>query len=173
MLADLYGVSQRELSDRLNTAPAREKRIIRHEKYRRNEIPKSTWPGHLASGCLLALQWSTFTGGPLEKFTKHVPVKLPNGADIQVEVTPARITKDADVAAVGEIGEESWKELTHAVEGISLWVWATLQKVHPTKASIEFGIEIGAEPGKLTALLVQGSGKANLKITLEWAETKE
>ena len=109
----------------------------------------------------------------MENFTKHVPVRLPNGAEIHVEVTPVRIAKDADVAAMGEIGEESWKELTHAVEGIALWVWETLQKVHPTKASIEFGIEIGAEPGKLTALLVQGSGKANLKITLEWAATKD
>jgi hypothetical protein len=40
--------------------------------------------------------------------------------------------------------------------------------VQPSKATVEFGIELGIEPGKLTALLVQGTSKANLKINLEW-----
>jgi hypothetical protein len=35
----------------------------------------------------------------------------------------------------------------------------------------EFGVEFGYESGQLTALIVKGTGKANLKITMEW--TKE
>jgi Trypsin-co-occurring domain 1 len=108
----------------------------------------------------------------LEDLIKRIPVKLPNGAEIQVEVTPVRFARDSDVASIGEVVQDSWQEVTKAVEGIADWVWGTLQKVHPTKASVEFGIEIAVEPGKVTALLVQGSGKANLKITLEWAEKK-
>jgi hypothetical protein len=30
------------------------------------------------------------------------------------------------------------------------------------------GLGVGVEAGQLTALLVKGSGKANLKITLTW-----
>ena len=49
----------------------------------------------------------------------------------------------------------------------------TLQKVKPRAASVEFGLEIGIESGQLTALLVKGTGTANLKITLEWGEINE
>ena len=52
-------------------------------------------------------------------------------------------------------------------------VVTAVQKVAPTKASVEFGIEVAVEPGKVTALWVKGSGKANLKITLEWADSAE
>lgn len=43
-----------------------------------------------------------------------------------------------------------------------------LQKVKPKKASVKFGMEMALESGQLTALVVKGSGKANLEITLEW-----
>ena len=35
------------------------------------------------------------------------------------------------------------------------------------------GVQVGIESGKLTALLVKGTGNANLKITLEWGEITE
>jgi hypothetical protein len=44
-----------------------------------------------------------------------------------------------------------------------------LEQAKPKKATVEFGIEVAAEGGKLAALLVKGTGKANLKITLEWS----
>ena len=44
----------------------------------------------------------------------------------------------------------------------------TFQKVKPRKASVELGLEVGLESGHLTALLVKGTGTANLKLTLEW-----
>ncbi len=62
----------------------------------------------------------------------------------------------------------SFKEVTDAVEGIAQAMVTTLKKVKPRGASVEFGLEIGVESGKLTAMLVKGTGTANLKITLEW-----
>ena len=32
------------------------------------------------------------------------------------------------------------------------------------------GIEVAVESGQLTALIVKGSGKANLEITMEWGK---
>jgi hypothetical protein len=43
-----------------------------------------------------------------------------------------------------------------------------LQKVKPKKATVKFGMEMAIEAGQLTAVIVKGSGKANLEITLEW-----
>ncbi len=44
-----------------------------------------------------------------------------------------------------------------------------VQEAKPDKASIKFGLEVTLESGKLTTLLVKGSGKGNLEITLEWS----
>jgi hypothetical protein len=46
--------------------------------------------------------------------------------------------------------------------------------VKPKKATVKFGMELAIESGQLTAVIVKGSGKGNLEITLEWeVPTKE
>jgi hypothetical protein len=96
-------------------------------------------------------------------------VQLPNGAKIHIESSARTHTTEEDVAGFASIEGQAWQDVSSAIEGIAQWAVDTFKKVQPTKASIEFGLEIGAEPGKLTTLLVKGSGKANLKITLEWS----
>jgi Trypsin-co-occurring domain 1 len=55
--------------------------------------------------------------------------------------------------------------VTHAVlDGVS----AGLRKVRPNKVTLEFGCEVGVESGKLTTVLVKGTAKANVKVTMEW-----
>src|SRR5947209_15168132 len=66
-----------------------------------------------------------------------------------------------------------FKEVTDTVEGLAKALVTTLKKVKPRAASVEFGVQVGIESGKLTALLVKGTGNANLKITLEWGEITE
>lgn len=45
-----------------------------------------------------------------------------------------------------------------------------IQKARPKKVTVtvKFGMELAIESGQLTAVIVKGSGKANLEITLEW-----
>ena len=43
-----------------------------------------------------------------------------------------------------------------------------LERLKAKRTVVEFGVEIGAEAGHLTALIVKGTGKANLKVTVEW-----
>jgi hypothetical protein len=101
----------------------------------------------------------------METRTEIIKAELANGTILHIQAT-----------ALG--GEEqvsftvpSFKEVTAAIEGIAESIAATLQKVKPSKASVEFGIEVALEAGQLTALLVKGSGTSNLKITLEWNES--
>jgi hypothetical protein len=47
-------------------------------------------------------------------------------------------------------------------------VTAGLSNVKPNKIAVEFGCEVGVESGKLTAVLVKGSAKANIKVVAEW-----
>ena len=92
-----------------------------------------------------------------------MPISLPNGTTILADIEPGS-TAESDV---------SWKsfsfdEIGERIVGVAQSLDAAVRKVKPSSASVEFGIELSAESGKLTALLVKGSGKANLKITLNW-----
>lgn len=94
-----------------------------------------------------------------------VPVRLEDGTIIRIEATPLAPTSQEDYIGV-EI--PSFEEVTNTIRSISKSVVSVWKEVQPKKASVEFALEVGFEPGHITALLVKGSGKANLKITLEW-----
>lgn len=93
-----------------------------------------------------------------------VEAKLANGASIYIEAT--NLGGEANVART----IPSFEGVTNAVAGIATSLKETLQQVQFRKASLEFGLEVGIESGQLTALLVKGTGTANLKITVEWGE---
>ena len=88
---------------------------------------------------------------------QFVPVALPNGATVHVEVTPTA----AGLESAGGYDAGRFAGVIAAIEGVGLAVQAGLAKVAPSKASVELGLEIGVEAGQLTALLVKGTGKAN------------
>ena len=96
-----------------------------------------------------------------------IAAKLDNGIIIQIETRP--LGGEERAAA----GIPAFKEVTDAIEGIAHAVMTTLKKTKPRRGSVEFGLAVGVESGKLTALLVKGTGTANLKITLEWGELSD
>ena len=93
-----------------------------------------------------------------------VPVQFANGVKMYVEAT--MLGGEEDVA----LNILSFQDMTDTIESIAGAMNAALQKVKPNKASVEFGLEMAVESGQLTALLVKGSGTANLKISLEWGD---
>jgi hypothetical protein len=95
---------------------------------------------------------------------------LPNGSKIRIE--SRALDGDGMREKVG-ITDLPFLELMPSIEGISEAVLAAVTKVSPRKASVEFGIEVSVEAGKLVALLCSGTAKANLKITLEWSPEKK
>lgn len=58
--------------------------------------------------------------------------------------------------------------VTNQVKKISQQLTDTFKKLGNSKTTVEFGVELSVESGKITSMIVKGSGKANLKITLEW-----
>lgn len=95
--------------------------------------------------------------------SESIPVQLPNGAQIQVEVAQ---TGMEDVG----FDMKTFQGVTDAIEGIGQAITTSLEKVKPTKASVKFGLEIQIQQGSLVAAIVRGSGKSNLEITLTWEE---
>lgn len=61
-----------------------------------------------------------------------------------------------------------FEEVSGAIEKIAKTVLEPIKKAAPKKATVEFGLAVGLESGKLTALWVKGHGTAHLNIKLEW-----
>jgi len=101
--------------------------------------------------------------------TKSVPMLLPNGVEIRVEAsTPYNPESDVSFSTITDALHLD--NIKGAIEGIAQLVTQAIEKVAPTKASVEFAIEVGLESGQLTALWVKGTGTANLKIAMEWSK---
>jgi hypothetical protein len=100
----------------------------------------------------------------------YVTAKLSNNAQLLVEVTPVGgVNAEQDVVSGNRIF--SLTPIAEAIRGVAEVMIDALETVRPRKASVEFGIEAGIDSGNLTAMLVKGSTKANLKITLEWVSS--
>jgi Trypsin-co-occurring domain 1 len=105
----------------------------------------------------------------MERSLRIVRATLPNGFELQVEATSLTGGTERDVVAEeGIIEALPLDSLGPAIESISQALWSSVEKVAPTKFEIEFGLEIAVEPGKLSSLLVKGSGKGNVKVSLTW-----
>jgi hypothetical protein len=94
--------------------------------------------------------------------SNSIPVQLPNGATVKFEVTQ---TGREDVAS---LDPKQFQPVADAIEGLVQMIAAPIERVKPKKATVKFGMELALESGQLTAIIVKGSGKANLEITLEW-----
>jgi hypothetical protein len=103
----------------------------------------------------------------VETVTEIVKAKLPNGAYVHIETTI--LEGEEEVA----LTPPTFIEVIHVIEGIAESVVTALEKVKPQKAIAEFGLEVALESGKLTAMLVKGSGTAHLNITMEWENKPE
>jgi hypothetical protein len=69
---------------------------------------------------------------------------------------------------VGLLDGIPFQQITDLLGEIALHLGDTLRRAKPSKATIEMGLEFGLENGQLVALIARGSGKANLKIAMEW-----
>jgi hypothetical protein len=100
----------------------------------------------------------------MENNVEIIKAHLPESIEVHLEATNL-----GGEQLVG-FGGSSFQDITNVIEGIAKSLVATLQKAHPRKASVEFGLEFAVESGKLITVVVKGSSTANLKITLEWGE---
>lgn len=72
---------------------------------------------------------------------------------------------------VGLLDGIPFQQITDVLREIADQLGTALRLARPTKASIELGLEFGLENGRLVALIPRGSGKANLKIAMEWEQS--
>jgi|SRR5580698_10002163 hypothetical protein len=95
--------------------------------------------------------------------TRVISAKLADQTIIKIETS--QVTGEEKIAA----RPFDFSQVANSISSIVDSLRASIDNAKAKKATIEFGVEIGVESGQLTALIVKGSGKANLKITLEWS----
>ena len=94
-----------------------------------------------------------------------VDVKLSDGSIIKMEYAAPQGRQQ--VSARGE-DLINFPEVFQTVQGLAMDVRGIVQKAKAKRTTVEFGVELTAESGKLAALIVKGSGTASLKFTFEW-----
>jgi len=93
----------------------------------------------------------------------RVPVDLGGGLTIAVEAV--------DLGGNEKVADFSNAQLDRVaaqVQAVGRKIGAAIAGVGAKAGKVEFGVELAVESGELTALLVKGSGKATLNVTLEW-----
>jgi Trypsin-co-occurring domain 1 len=106
--------------------------------------------------------------------SRVVEVVLPNKA-----VALVRAVELDEGQAVGLAEKVGWKEsfdleyVSETLEGVAEAIRSGLEKVKPTRTTVEFGIEMAVKNGKLTGILVEGEANASLKVTLEWGSEQQ
>jgi hypothetical protein len=105
-----------------------------------------------------------FSGAKMNQRVEVVQTELSDGTVIRVQ---ARIMDEEQEVA---FTLPSFAGVRRAVESISKEMQSAVTAVCPSKATVEMSFEFAMESGELTALLMAGSSKASLKITLEWSQ---
>ncbi|MBP8920983.1 MAG: hypothetical protein KBG85_14845 [Micropruina sp.] len=91
------------------------------------------------------------------------------GVEFYVEISAA--DGAGPVGLEDRLNFDGVRDTIQAIAGQVAEVW---QKVKPSEATVEFGLQVTAKSGKLTGLLVEGGAEASLKVSLTWksAESK-
>ena len=97
--------------------------------------------------------------------TKILPFQLSDGTIVNVEVTPIG---EQPVSAETKIFQKATGIIKSIAEDVTGTLKDISETVKPDKFSVKLGLQIGVEAGELTALIVKGTGTANLEITMEW-----
>ena len=98
----------------------------------------------------------------MESRTRIIPVKVNDDITVMVEAK--------DLGGEQDVSTLSFQQVTDTIEAVTVAIATSINKVKPDKATVEIGFDITVKSGKLTTLIVEGSGKANLKLTLQWGK---
>lgn len=101
--------------------------------------------------------------------TKPITIMLDNSTSIQFETTIPRGEQDiSDTKIVME-----YEKFSASIEKIASQTIEPLKKLKAKKITLKMGLALGLESGGLTAMIVKGTGNANMEVTIEWENDKK
>jgi hypothetical protein len=103
--------------------------------------------------------------GRVEERSQWKKIKLDREGDRQIYL---EVLDRGGPKEVGILESIPFEQVTEILGQIAQRIGDSLERIRPNKACVELGVEFGLENGQLVALIARGSGKANLKVSLEW-----
>ena len=101
--------------------------------------------------------------------TKPITIMLDNSTSIQFGTTIPRGEQDiSDTKIVME-----YEKFSASIEKIASQTIEPLKKLKAKKITLKMGLALGLESGGLTAMIVKGTGNANMEVTIEWENDKK
>jgi hypothetical protein len=88
-------------------------------------------------------------------------IRLANGAVVYVKAARS-LRKGAPVPT-------DFSSVSATIEGVSQSVIDIWKKVKPSKATVEFGLELEGGSGTVVAMFASAKTKAHITVTLEWS----
>ncbi|MFB6839109.1 CU044_2847 family protein [Streptomyces sp. NPDC056361] len=89
--------------------------------------------------------------------------------DATLFVEARRLGPDSELEGLGDRLPDL-SAVTEALSSFAGQIGEALHQAAPDRATVEFGCQLGLNAGRLTALVVQGSANASLRVTLEWTK---
>ena len=95
----------------------------------------------------------------------------------QIEIFEARLTPDMVVSVEAFADSESdvarsqildFNSVAAEIGALAKVITRPIADLRPSHVTVEFGCSLRAQAGQLTALLVNGSADASIKVSLEW-----
>jgi hypothetical protein len=99
------------------------------------------------------------------------PISIDLGDGLTIMAAPS-VVVDTDLREVGWRHGVNADEFFDSIRSLATRLTEALKAAAPTKISAEFGITASIKSGKLTALLVEGTGEATIKVSVEWDRSK-
>lgn len=96
--------------------------------------------------------------------TEVITVKLDENTNIQIETTLPRGERDISDETINL----EYEKFSMTVEKIASQTLKPLKKLQAKKVTLKMGLALGIESGGLTAMIVKGTGKANMEVVIEW-----
>ena len=91
--------------------------------------------------------------------------------DATLFVEARRLGPDSELEGFGDRLPDL-SAVTGALASFAGQIGKALDRAAPDRATVEFGCQLGLDAGRLTALVVQGSANASLRVTLEWTKSR-
>lgn len=99
----------------------------------------------------------------------YILIELENGGIVKVLNT--QISEESDVS--DETMKGKFSEILPSITEVCSDFLEMLKKTNPTKASIQFGVDLGIESSGIIALITKANANTNFQITLEWEPNKK
>jgi Trypsin-co-occurring domain 1 len=90
--------------------------------------------------------------------------KLPSGKIVRVRVADA----PSGLSSVGRADAVKLEDALAPIGEVADLMREKLASLEATRATVEFGVSLSAQSGKLTSLIFEAKADASLTVTLEW-----